>query len=104
MSKNRVDPEWTGILKNFADQYWDKELNEAHELFNAPYPSSDDTDYIKKTTFLDNAKRNKLQMLKAMAQSKSGAIHPVGANNMQEKGEAAKLLEMAQKRINAANE
>ena len=43
-------------------------------------------------------------MLKAMAQSKSGAIHPVGANNMQEKGEAAKLLEMAQKRINASNE
>lgn len=100
MSKNRVDAEWLGILKNFADQYWDKEVQEAHELFTAKYPTSDDKDYIKKTTFLDNAKRNKLQMLKALAQSKSGAIHPTGSNNMQEKNEAAKLLELAQSRIN----
>ena len=99
MAKNRVDAEWLAILKNFADQYWDKELDEAHELFTAVYPSNDDKDYIKKTTFLDNAKRNKLMMLRALAQSKSGAIHPTGSNNMEEKNEAAKLLELAHKRI-----
>ena len=38
-------------------------------------------------------------MLRALAQSKSGAIHPTGSNNMEEKNEAAKLLELAHKRI-----
>jgi hypothetical protein len=104
MVKARVDKEWLDILKGFADQYWDKEVDEAHELFNNAYPTSDDKDYIKKTTFLDNAKRNKLQMLRAMAQSKSGAIHPIGANSQEEKGEAAKLLELAQKRINQSKQ
>lgn len=99
MTKNRVDKEWLDILKQFADGYWDKEVDEAHELFNAAYPSSDDKDYIKKTTFLDNAKRAKLQMLKYLAQSKSGAIHPTGQNSQEEKGQAAKLIELATQRI-----
>jgi len=99
MSKNRVDAEWLKILKQFADSYWTKELNEAHELFNVNYPTSDDKDYIKKTTFLDNSKRAKLQMLKYLAQAASGAIHPTGVNTEEEKNNAAKLIELAQKRI-----
>ena len=56
-------------------------------------------DYIKKTTFLDNAKRSKLQMLKYLAQSKSGALHPTGENSIEEKKEADKLIKLAEKRI-----
>ena len=104
MTKNRVDAEWLAILKQFADNYWKKELSEAHELFNVSYPSSDDKDYIKKTTFLDNSKRAKLQMLKYLAQAASGAIHPTGVNTEEEKNNAAKLLDLAQKRIPAKNE
>lgn len=98
--KNRVEQQWLEILKTFADNYWDTEIEQAHDLFGTPYPNNDDKDYIKKTTFLDNAKRSKLQMLKYLAQSKSGAIHPTGENSMEEKSEAAQLIQMAQKRIN----
>ena len=96
MSKNRVDAEWLKILKQFADSYWTKELNEAHELFNV--------NYIKKTTFLDNSKRAKLQMLKYLAQAASGAVHPTGVNSEEEKNNAAKLIELAQKRIASVEE
>jgi hypothetical protein len=68
--KNRVEQQWLEILKTFADNYWDTEIEQAHDLFGTPYPNNDDKDYIKKTTFLDNAKRSKLQMLKYLAQSK----------------------------------
>lgn len=104
MTKNRVDAEWLAILKQFADNYWKKELAEAHELFNVNYPTADDKDYIKKTTFLDNSKRAKLQMLKYLAQAASGAIHPTGVNTEEEKNNAAKLIELAQKRIAIKNE
>ena len=60
-TKNRVEQEWLKILKGFADEYWEKEMMEAKNLFDTPYPSPDDKDFIKKTTFLDNSKRSKLQ-------------------------------------------
>ena len=31
MSKNRVEQEWLDILKGFANTYWKKEMEEAHE-------------------------------------------------------------------------
>jgi hypothetical protein len=99
MAKNRVEEQWLAILKQFSEGYWDKELEQAHELFEVVYPNKDDKDYIKKTTFIDNAKRNKLMMLKYLAQSLSGAVHPTGHNNEEEKQQAAKLIELAQKRL-----
>ena len=68
--KNRIEQKWLEVLKQFADGYWTNEIEQAHELFDTPYPPKEDKDYIKKTTFLDNAKRSKLQMLKYLAQSK----------------------------------
>lgn len=97
--KNRIEQKFLEILKQFADGYWTTELEQAHELFDTPYPPKDDKDYIKKTTFLDNAKRSKLQMLKYLAQAKSGALHPTGENSQDEKKEADKLITLAQKRI-----
>ena len=97
--KNRIEQKWLEILKQFADVYWDNEIEQAHELFDTQYPPKDDRDYIKKTTFLDNAKRSKLQMLKYLAQSKSGALHPTGENSLKENKEADKLISLAQKRI-----
>jgi len=38
-------------------------------------------------------------MLKYLAQSKSGALHPTGENSTEEKAEADKLITLAQKRI-----
>ena len=99
MSKNRVEQEWLNILKGFADGYWKKELEEAHSLFDTPYPDPTEKDYIKKTTFLDNGKRAKLMLLKYLAQASSGAVHPTGMNNTEEKSEAAKLLKLAQTRL-----
>ena len=92
MSKNRVEAEWLKILKGFADGYWKKEVEEAHSLFDTPYPGKEEKDYIKKTTFLDNGKRAKLMLLKYLAQASSGAVHPTGANSQEEKSEATKLL------------
>ena len=97
--KNRIEQKFLDVLKQFADGYWTTELEQAHELFDTPYPPKDDRDYIKKTTFLDNAKRSKLQMLKYLAQAKSGALHPTGENSQNEKKEAEKLITLAQKRI-----
>lgn len=102
--KNRIEKQWLDILKQFADTYWNNEIEQAHELFDTTYPSKEDKDYIKKTTFLDNAKRAKLQMLKYLAQSKSGALHPTGENSMEEKREADKLIRLAEERILKANE
>ena len=68
--KNRIEQKFLEVLKQFADGYWTTELEQAHELFDTPYPPKDDRDYIKKTTFLDNAKRSKLQMLKIFGTSK----------------------------------
>lgn len=97
--KNRIEKQWLDVLKQFADRYWDNEIQQAHELFHTNYPTHDDKDFIKKTTFLDNAKRAKLQMLKYLAQSKSGALHPTGENSQEEKNEASKLITLAQKRL-----
>ena len=97
--KNRIEKQWLDILKQFADVYWDNEIEQAHDLFDTSYPNKDDKDYIKKTTFLDNAKRAKLQMLKYLAQSKSGALHPPGENSQEEKTEASKLIQLAENRI-----
>ena len=97
--KNRIEQKWLEVLKQFADGYWTNEIEQAHDLFDTPYPPKDDKDYIKKTTFLDNAKRSKLQMLKYLAQSKSGALHPTGENSTEEKREADKLLKLAEQRI-----
>ena len=102
--KNRVEQEWLNILKGFADTYWEKEMDEAKNLFDTPYPDRSEKDFIKKTTFLDNSKRSKLQMLKYLAQASSGAVHPTGTNSKEEKTQAAKLLDMATKRIQAKNE
>ena len=99
MSKNRVEQEWLNILKGFADSYWKKELEEAHSLFDTPYPDSSEKDYIKRTTFLDNGKRAKLMLLKYLAQASSGAVHPTGMNTTDEKSEAAKLLKLAESRL-----
>jgi hypothetical protein len=99
MSKNRVEQEWLNILKGFADSYWKKELEEAHSLFDTPYPDSSEKDYIKRTTFLDNGKRAKLMLLKYLAQASSGAVHPTGMNTSDEKSEAAKLLKLAESRL-----
>jgi len=87
------------ILKGFADSYWKKELEEAHSLFDTPYPDSSEKDYIKRTTFLDNGKRAKLMLLKYLAQASSGAVHPTGMNTTDEKSEAAKLLKLAESRL-----
>ena len=38
-------------------------------------------------------------MLKYLAQSKSGALHPTGENSTEEKREADKLLKLAEKKI-----
>ena len=99
MAKNRVEQEWLNILKGFADGYWKKELEEAHSLFDTPYPDKSEKDYIKKTTFLDNGKRAKLMLLKYLAQASSGAVHPTGMNTQDEKSEASKLLKLAQTRL-----
>mgnify|MGYP003141169859 CR=1 FL=1 len=104
MAKNRVEEHWLSILKQFSEGYWNKELDQAHELFEIQYPEKTDKDYVKKTTFIDNAKRNKLMMLKYLAQSVSGNIHPTGANTQEEKEGAAKLIALAEKRIAKSNE
>ena len=38
-------------------------------------------------------------MLKYLAQAKSGALHPTGENSTEEKRQAEKLLQLAEKRI-----
>ena len=101
--KNRVEQQWLDIVKTFADTYWDKEMDQAKELFDCPYPDKSDKDYVKKSTFLDNGKRSKLMMLKYLAQTKSGSIHPTGHNTMDEKNEATKLIQLAEKRIAKSN-
>lgn len=63
---------YTKLLKTFAEEYWDSEVSQAHDIFKQPYPDFDDPHRVKKITFLDNSKRAKLQMLKHMAQSLAG--------------------------------
>ena len=46
--KNRIEQKWLEVLKQFADGYWTNEIEQAHELFDTPYPPKDDKDYIKK--------------------------------------------------------
>ena len=104
MSKNRVEQEWLDILKGFANTYWKKEMEEAHELFDTPYPDRSEKDYVKRSTFLDNGKRAKLMLLKYLAQAASSAIHPTGTNTQEEKQGAAKLIAMAEKRLASSNE
>ena len=97
--KNRVEQEWLNILKGFADTYWEKEMDEAKNLFDTPYPDRSDKDFIKKTTFLDNSKRSKLQMLKYLAQASSGAVHPTGTNSKEEKTQVCGLLLKVLKKV-----
>jgi len=36
--KNRIEQKWLEVLKQFADGYWDNEIEQAHDLFDTPYP------------------------------------------------------------------
>jgi hypothetical protein len=100
MNKNRVEQEYTEILKTLAEEYFDKEINHAHELFSdAAWPTQDDPHYIKKTTFVVNARTAHLRLLKTLAQHISGAVHPQGENHMLEKQQAENLMKQAKERI-----
>ena len=98
--KNRVEEEFTKVLKELAEKYFESEVIHAHELFSdAAWPSLDDPHYIKKTTFTVNARKAHLALLKSLAQHASGAVHPQGANHMAEKKQADELLAKAKSRI-----
>jgi len=100
MNKNKVEQEYTEILKKIAEDYFDKEVDHAHELFSdAAWPAQDDPHYIKKTTFVINARTAHLRLLKNLAQHISGAVHPQGENNMLEKQQADNLMKQAKQRI-----
>jgi hypothetical protein len=100
MNKNKVEQEYTEILKKLAEGYFDKEVEHAHELFGeAAWPDQDDPHYIKKTTFVINARVAHLRLLKTLAQHISGAVHPQGENSMLEKQQADNLMQQAKTRI-----
>ena len=100
MKKNRVEEKYTEILKTLAEQYFDNEVNHAHELFgDAAWPSQDDPHYIKKTTFVVNARTAHLRLLKSLAQHIAGAVHM--DNTPDEKTAAKNLLQKAKIRISS---
>ena len=50
--KKEVDDNFETLLKDFSNQYFDKELQHAHELFSdASWPKDEDPHYVKKATF-----------------------------------------------------
>jgi|TARA_X000000950_G_scaffold272035_1_gene354063 hypothetical protein len=91
--------DYADLLKTFAQDYWDSEVGQAHELFKEPYPSLDDPHRVKKITFLDNSKRAKLQMLKHLATSLSGVSKPLNELSGDEKKQSESLLKQAMERI-----
>mgnify|MGYP003123960204 CR=1 FL=1 len=96
--KKEVDDNFETILKDFSNQYFDKELAHAHELFSdASWPKDEDPHYVKKATFLINARKSHLMLLKTMCQHISGIVSK--GQTVQDDQQAEKLLEQALKRI-----
>ncbi len=96
----KVDDNYTNILKDFSNQYFDREIQHAHDLFHDDaWPKSADPHYVKKATFLINARKAHLMLLKTMAQHISGVVNATGSNDEGSKQEADKLLQQAMQRM-----
>ena len=101
--KKEVDDNFETLLKDFSNQYFDKELQHAHELFSdASWPKDEDPHYVKKATFLINARKSHLMLLKTMCQHITGAVSG-GKETAVDDKQAEKLLEQALQRIGIEN-
>lgn len=102
--KKIVDDNYEKILREFSQQYFDNELAHGHALFSDnAWPQDDDPHYVKKATFLINARKAHMMLLKQMA------IHVSGINSATEStpnkdGEAEKLLKKAMERMQPKEE
>lgn len=97
--KKIVDDNYETILKEFSNQYFDKELAHGHALFSdAAWPKDDDPHYVKKCTFLINARKSHMMLLKTMAQHISG-LNNASESTPNKDGEADKLLKQAMEKI-----
>lgn len=97
--KKTQDDNFEQVLKDFSNQYFDRELQHAHDLFSdASWPKEDDAHYVKKATFLINARKSHLMLLKTMCQHITGAVSG-GKEAIKNDKQAEKLLEQALQRI-----
>tara|TARA_B100000029_G_scaffold117531_2_gene110748 strand:- start:13768 stop:14124 length:357 start_codon:yes stop_codon:yes gene_type:complete len=102
--KKIVDDNYETILKEFSNQYFDKELAHGHALFSdAAWPADDDPHYVKKCTFLINARKSHMMLLKTMAQHISG-LNNASESTPTKDGEAEKLLKKAMERMKPKEE
>jgi len=102
--KKIVDDNYENILKEFSNTYFDKELQHAHDLFSdKAWPADDDANYVKKCTFLINARKAHMMLLKQMATHISG-INNANAPDPDRNGEAEKLLKKAMERLQPKKE
>lgn len=102
--KKIVDDNYEKILKEFSNQYFDKELQHGHELFsNEAWPKEDEKDYVKKCTFLINARKAHMMLLKQMATHISG-LNSATETEPDKNTEAEKLLKKALARMQPKEE
>ena len=98
--KKIVDDNYEKILKEFSNQYFDKELKHGHDLFSDDaWPKEEDPHYVKKCTFLINARKSHMMLLKTMAQHLSGLNSATESGEPNKDGEAEKLLKKAMQRL-----
>ena len=97
--KKIVDDNYERILKEFSNQYFDNELAHGHALFSdMAWPKDDDPHYVKKATFLINARKAHMMLLKTMATHISG-LNTATDTEPNKDGEADKLLKKAMERV-----
>ena len=98
--KKIEDDNYEKILKDFSNTYFNKELQHAHELFSdKAWPDTEDAKYIQKTTFLINARKSQLMLLKQMAIHLTGIMSSSKDPVKQGSSQAEKLLEQALQRM-----
>jgi hypothetical protein len=99
MSGNRVSEEDVLAMQDFANTYWPQLLDEARVLFSQKPPRPSDKDYYKALQFAHTAKKTLLANITTLAKLKSGAVHPVGANNESERIMKDQIIRNAMKNL-----
>jgi len=93
----RIDPEKHSELVGIGKKFWDREVALLDELLREP-PPEPGPGYARLMAERDRTLLAKMQWLRGLAQATSGAIHPTGHNNKDERREAEELMRQVQKR------
>lgn len=95
---NRVKPELLSVLQDLAIEHFEDIVQEAQDLYGVKLDPKDPK-FLAKMSQRDRALYAKLQLIKALSQHISGAVHPLKSNTTAEKELASDIVAKTRARL-----